>query len=203
MPKINLLQQAATETASKSKPISTQTGQLIAMAGVVLLGVVVALGYLYITTNRDSQRVNDELAQERKQQQELSKLKAQADELQKKIALVENRVKVIKQLRAEQRGPVAVLSSINERIPIGINLDAITQRGSLMTIIGNSTTDTLITTFAKDLEFSGGLFTGFDVQQELIPPSATAEQAYKFTIRCTYNPPVANQKPEAVQTASN
>jgi type IV pilus assembly protein PilN len=204
MPKINLLQQAASEAASaKSSPISAQTGQLIAMAGVVVLGVVVVLSYLWYTTDLENKRVKDELATEQKQAQELAKLKEQADDLQKKIVLVENRIKVIKQLRAEQRGPVAVLSRINERIPIGINLDSITQRGNLMTIVGVTNTDGLITSFAKDLEFSGGLFTGFDLQTEQITANANVEAATRFTIRCSYNPPVATQNPETTQTAGN
>jgi type IV pilus assembly protein PilN len=117
--------------------------------------------------------------------------------------LVENRIKVIKQLRAEQRGPVAVLSRINERIPIGINLDSITQRGNLMTISGSTSTEGLISSFSKDLEFSGGLFTGIDVQTEQVPATPTTEQLTKFTIRCNYNPPQAAQNPDAAQTASN
>lgn len=203
MPKINLLQQTATESVgTKSKPISAQTGQLIAMAGVVLLGVVATITYLWYTTNRENERVKAELAQEQKVAQELTALKERADELQKKIGLVENRIKVIKQLRAEQRGPVAVLSRINERLPIGVNLDQITQRGNLMTIVGNSTDSNLITGFSKDLEFSGGLFTGFDLQTELVPPTANSEQLTRFTIRCNYNPPVATQNPDSSQTAS-
>jgi len=203
MPKINLLQQAATEAAgSKASPISAQTGQLIAMAGVVVLGVVVVLSYLWYTTDLENKRVKEELASEQKQAQELAKLKDDADKLQQKIVLVENRITAIKKLRAEQRGPVAVLSRINERIPIGISLDSVTQRGNLMTIIGTTNTEGLITSFAKDLEFSGGIFSGFDLQTEQIQATATTEQQTKFTIRCSYNPPVPSQSPE-VQTASN
>lgn len=204
MPKINLLQQAATDAAgSRSKPISTQTTQQLVMLTAVLLGVLTVIFFDFSITNNENDRVKNELAQEQKVAQELSKLKDDGEELQRKIALVENRIKVIKQLRAEQRGPVAVLSRINERIPIGVKLDSITQRDNLMTIIGNTNTENLITSFSKDLEFSGGLFTDFNVQTELIPPTGTAEQSWRFTIRCKYNPPQATQNPEITQTASN
>jgi Tfp pilus assembly protein PilN len=105
-------------------------------------------------------------------------------------------------LRAEQRGPVAVLSSINDHIPTGVNLDGITQRGNAMTITGNTTTEALITSFAKDLEFSQGLFTNVDPQIEAVPATPTSEAISKFTIRCVYNPPVAAPKPAEGQTAS-
>jgi Tfp pilus assembly protein PilN len=203
MPKINLLDQAKSEsTSSKGSSISAQTGQLIVMVAVVVLGVISWLVYSWYTTELENKRVKDDLANEQKVAAELAKLKEDADKLQKQITLVENRVKVIKQLRAEQRGPVAVLSSINELIPIGIKLDSITQRGSAMTIVGNTTTDTLITTFAKDLEFSRGLFNKVEIQTEQVPGTATTEAITKFTIRCVYNPPVANQKPTDGQTAS-
>jgi type IV pilus assembly protein PilN len=204
MPKINLLQQSGAESpVSKGSSISNQNIQLFAMIGVVVLGLVIVLSYLWYTTTKESDRVKDELANEQKQAQELASLKEQADELQRKIGLVENRIKVIKQLRAQQRGPVAVLSRINERVPIGINLDSITQRGNLMTIIGNTATEGLVTSFAKDLEFSGGLFTGFDLQTQQQPGTETTEAITRFTIRCTYNPPVATQNPDTSQTASN
>jgi type IV pilus assembly protein PilN len=204
MPKINLLQQAAADAAgAKAKPISTQTTQQLVMLIVVLFGVVTVIFFDFSITNRENDRVKNDLAQEQKVAQELSKLKEDGEELQRKIALVENRIKVIKQLRAEQRGPVAVLSQINERIPIGVKLDSITQRDNLMTVIGTTNTEGLITSFSKELEFSRGLFSDFNVQTELIPAAQNAEQSWRFTIRCKYNPPTATQTPEANQTASN
>ncbi|MEW6731998.1 MAG: PilN domain-containing protein [Acidobacteriota bacterium] len=203
MPKINLLQQAASaEGVGKAKSISSQTGQLLVLAVVVL---VLAVGVSFLDwrfATNENEKIKNELADEQKVAQELTKLKEQADELQKKITLVDSRIKVIKQLRAEQRGPVAVLSRINERIPVGVNLDSITQRGNLMTIVGNTNTESLMTGFFKDMEFSGGLFTGLDPQSELVQGN-NQEQLYKFTIRCNYNPPVATQNPEAGQTTSN
>jgi type IV pilus assembly protein PilN len=203
MPKINLLQQITPETTvSKPSRFSPQITQLIGMSVVVVLGLSVFLIYTGYTVNTQSNRVKQELEEEKRQATELVNLKKQAEELQKKLTLVENRVKIIKQLRAEQRGPVAVLSSINERIPLGISLESITQRSNLMTIVGTTPTESLVAAFAKDLEFSNGLFTGFDVQTELINPN-TDQQKTRFTIRCTYNPPVANPNPDAPQTASN
>jgi Tfp pilus assembly protein PilN len=203
MPKINLLQQASSEPSGrKDSPISAQTGQLIAMIVVVVLGVVAWIVYVWYTTDLENRRVKEDLANEQKVAAELAKLKEDADKLQKQITLVENRVKVIKQLRAEQRGPVAVLSSINDHIPTGVNLDGITQRGNAMTITGNTTTEALITSFAKDLEFSQGLFTNVDPQIEAVPATPTSEAISKFTIRCVYNPPVAAPKPAEGQTAS-
>jgi type IV pilus assembly protein PilN len=203
MPKINLLQQITPETtASKPSRFSPQITQLIGMSVVVVLGLTLFLIYRSYTVNTEANRVKQELEEEKRQATELANLKKQGEELQKKLTLVENRVKIIKQLRAEQRGPVAVLSNINERIPLGISLESITQRGSLMTIVGTTPTESLVATFAKDLEFSNGLFTGFDVQTELLNPN-TEDQKTRFTIRCTYNPPVANTNPDAPQTASN
>jgi len=204
MPKINLLQQATSDSPkSGSSSINAQTGQLIVMVAVVVLGVISWLAYSWYVTDLENKRVKEDLANEQKVAAELAKLKEDADKLQKQITLVENRVKVIKQLRAEQRGPVAVLSNINQLIPIGIKLDSVTQRGNAMTIAGNTASEGLITSFAKDLEFSRGLFTGVEIQTEQVAGTATTEPVTKFTIRCVYNPPVANTKPADGQTASN
>src|SRR5689334_9924069 len=60
------------------------------------------------------------------------KLERLRQELYSKIALTENRIIIIKQLRAEQHNPAIILSRINERIPIGINLDSIIIRDNLI-----------------------------------------------------------------------
>jgi len=75
---------------------------------------------------------------------------------------VDERIKVIKQLRAEQKGPVAMLSAINERMPAGqvdFKLDSVVQKGNHLQIIGSSLSQQVIADFSRQLEFSNGLFT--------------------------------------------
>ncbi|HST22141.1 MAG TPA: hypothetical protein VLR90_13540, partial [Blastocatellia bacterium] len=85
------------------------------------------------------------------------------NELEAEIKQVEERIKVIKQLRAEQKGPVAMMSAINERMPGGIadfRLDQIIQKGNHLQIIGTSLNQQVIADFSRQLEFSNGLFSG-------------------------------------------
>jgi len=73
---------------------------------------------------------------------------------------------VIKQLRAEQKGPVGMLSSINERLPGGtadFKLTSVVQKGNRLTIIGDATNQQIVSDFMHRLEFSGGMFTGLFV----------------------------------------
>jgi Tfp pilus assembly protein PilN len=81
--------------------------------------------------------------------------------LEAELKQVDERIKIIKQLRAEQKGPVAMLSAINERMPGGqadFRLDAIVQKGSHLQIIGSSLNQQVIADFSRQLEFSNGLF---------------------------------------------
>src|SRR5262249_54822624 len=105
------------------------------------------------------------------------------------------------------KGPVAMLSAINERMPGGtadFKLQSITQVGSRLKIIGTSTNQQVVANFAQQLEFSNGLFTnviptieGNEVKVEEAEKDKKADgepetvRQFKFTIDCDYNKPRA------------
>ncbi|HUK92146.1 MAG TPA: PilN domain-containing protein, partial [Blastocatellia bacterium] len=117
------------------------------------------------------------------------------------------RIKIIKELRAEQKGPVAMLSAINERMPGGnteFELTSITQKGSHLQIIGVAASQQTLSDFAHRLEFSQGMFTGLNLSMEGRAETEGAkkpegadktgsddelQKSYKFTIDCDYNKP--------------
>ncbi|MEJ7713857.1 MAG: PilN domain-containing protein [Pyrinomonadaceae bacterium] len=87
-------------------------------------------------------------------------------ELDKKIKDYDARINGIKKLRASQRGPVAVLSAVNERLPqiANFRLDTIQQKGAELVIKGYSPNEAAVTQFGRSLEFSSGLFTNVNLE---------------------------------------
>src|SRR5262249_46564378 len=131
-------------------------------------------------------------------EKDIDRLKQEAAKL---TLLVENRIKIIKLLRAEKKSPADVLARINERIPIGVSLDSITMYGNSLQIVGRTNNEGLIVSFAKDLEFSGGIFNVFYLKTETSADPKAVEK-FKFKIVFNYYPPIDASSPSTAKNPS-
>jgi Tfp pilus assembly protein PilN len=163
MIRVNLLEGTAEHRVSVQKTkVAARRGQQLFMLASALLIFAIAIGVDHLWTNNARADAQTELDRE---QEEAKKLEAdiqRKNELEAELKQVEERIKVIKQLRAEQKGPVAMMSAINERMPAGqadFRLETITQKGTHLQIIGSSLNQQVIADFSRQLEFSNGLFT--------------------------------------------
>jgi len=164
MIRVNLLEGTAEHRVSVQKTkVAARRGQQIFMLASALLIFAITIGVDHLWTNKQKVDAQVELDRE---QEEAKKLEAEIqrkNDLEAELKQVEERIKVIKQLRAEQKGPVAMLSAINERMPGGqvdFRLDSIIQKGNHLQIIGSSLNQQVIADFSRQLEFSNGLFSG-------------------------------------------
>ena len=212
MIKVNLLEGTAEQRVSfqKTKVVARRGQQLFMLASALII-FLVAIVADHLWTNTAHAKVQQELKIE---QEEATKLEAdikRKEELESELKQVEERIKIIKQLRAEQKGPVAMLSAINERMPGGqadFRLKSIEQKGSRLRIIGTSLNQQVIADFARQLEFSNGLFSGLSLSVEgreakpdELPESLSEKKAegeekpriFQFTIDCDYNKPRAEE----------
>ncbi|HKS42715.1 MAG TPA: hypothetical protein VJX74_19040, partial [Blastocatellia bacterium] len=164
MIRVNLLEGTAEHRVSVQKTkVAARRGQQLFMIASALLILLVALGVDHLWTNNAHADAQSELDREQEVARKLEADIQRKNELEAEIKQVEERIKVIKQLRAEQKGPVAMMSAINERMPGGIadfRLDQIIQKGNHLQIIGTSLNQQVIADFSRQLEFSNGLFSG-------------------------------------------
>ena len=164
MIRVNLLEGTAEHRVSVQKTkVAARRGQQLFMIASALLIFLVALGADHLLTNNAHADAQSELDREQEVARKLEADIQRKNELEAEIKQVEERIKVIKQLRAEQKGPVAMMSAINERMPGGVadfRLDQIIQKGNHLQIIGTSLNQQVIADFSRQLEFSNGLFSG-------------------------------------------
>jgi Tfp pilus assembly protein PilN len=120
MIRVNLLEGTAEHRVSVQKTkVAARRGQQLFMLASALLIFAIAIGVDHLWTNNAHADAQTELERE---QEEAKKLEAdiqRKNELEAELKQVEERIKMIKQLRAEQKGPVAMMSAINERMPAG------------------------------------------------------------------------------------
>ena len=162
MIRVNLLGGTAEHRVAVQKTrVAARRGQQLFMLAAALVVFFIAIGVDHLWTNNAHAAAQAELAREEEEAKKLEADIQRKNELEAELKQVDERIKVIKQLRAEQKGPVAMLSAINERMPGGqadFRLDAIVQKGSHLQIIGSSLNQQVIADFSRQLEFSNGLF---------------------------------------------
>lgn len=189
----------------------TQTWMLAATAGALLVAL---MAFDYISANSSSNAAQSELQKQQQIAQQMAAVKGEQDELDRKTREIQARISAIQKLRAQQRGPVAVLSAINERIPplADFRLETIEQKGEELVIRGDSPNEAAVTQFGRSLEFSSGLFANVNLETQrkymevAASPDAAAANAPKpetvsFTIRCKYSPPQTTQSNATTTTS--
>jgi Tfp pilus assembly protein PilN len=195
---------------------------LIAVGVFALLGLVMLIDFVGAAAAHT--RAQAELEHQQQVAAQMAAINREQAELQKKIEDINARINAIKQLRASQQGPVALLSDINSRIPADpdFRLETIEQKNGELTIAGQSPNEYAVTQFGRSLEFSEGLFQNVSIaaerkeaevnQADFSPEDApqldfsVKPEVFKFEIKCKYNsaaaqPTVGQQAAPANQVA--
>jgi Tfp pilus assembly protein PilN len=247
MIKVNLLQNTVERTGVDvvETAISAKGTQQVILLLIALGACITASVADYILTVGENTRLKTEVQAEEQRAAQLQELTRQASELQMKNKAVEERINAIQRLRANQIGPVRLLQVVDYRLPPDPNfrLTSIKQGDDkdnqnqpktlqpdgkeIIVIKGYSPSEEQVAAFAKNLEFSNGLFADFRIatkrvaNPELRMGAADADlpegQVVEFAIKCTYDPqtlltqttqtkePVpapATAQPAATQTAA-
>jgi Tfp pilus assembly protein PilN len=162
MIRVNLLEGTAEHRVAVQKTkVAARRGQQLFMVAAALTIFLIALAVDHLWTTNAHAEAQTQLDHEQEVAKKLEADVQRKNELEAELKQVEERIKVIKQLRAEQKGPVALMSAINERMPGGpadFRLEQITQKGTHLQIVGTSVNQQVIADFARQLEFSNGLF---------------------------------------------
>ncbi len=205
MIKVNLLEGAAdTRAATRATKAATKTTKQVLLIAGALVALLIALGVDFFVAQARLNRADKELAAQQAASADLKKNKEQLETLQKQIKSVEERIKIIDDLQKTQKGPSAMLSLINSKMPTGgLQLERIAQVKEQLTIDGVADDPNVVSEFARGLELgSNGLFqsVGLNVTRsdEQVPDPEdssvkTLVTKYKFTITTRYTPTLVGQ----------
>ncbi len=217
MIKINLLNSVTDRLEGvaviETRVTNPRTQMMVVLVAVFALFALVVL-FDYITANSAHNQAQADLVEQQRIAADMARINTEIAELEQRTRQIEARTTAIRNLRAAQRGPVAVLSAINERLPPinNFRLDRIDQTGTDLTITGDSQQEGAVTQFGRSLEFSNGLFSNvnIEIQRRALEGAAGTQttptgetvpvrpaQTVGFTIRCQYTPPRAAQQTNA------
>ncbi len=223
MIKVNLLN-SVTDRAPTVAVVEARVANPRARTWILAAAVfcVMALGMFfdYAHANYQHSAAQEELKRQEEVAAQMKQINREKEELEKKIAAVNTRIEAIKRLRASQRGPVAVLSAINERLPkvTDFSLVMVAQEGETLTIEGHAKDENEVARFARSLEFSDNLFTNVTIETErkIVEPADTdwtpqdgqiddevpKPEIVRFKVTCTYNQPGLTPGADAADPAA-
>ena len=224
MIKVNLLDSVTDRARSvavvEAKVANPRARSLMLLVAVFSL-MALAMLFDYVSANRAHSAAQMELERQQQTAAQMAAVNKEQAELENKIKATEVRIEAIKKLRASQKGPVGVLSEINQRMPAiaEFRLESIEQKNGELTIEGHSPNEAAVTAFGRSLEFSDGRFTNVNLETirkdlEMAPadfkdagvevdPEAPRPQTVHFTIKCKYQMPTEQSSAPAGQTPAN
>lgn len=150
MIKINLLSSQKSKKTRKKIEIQSQ----LILASVALSVVFLIWGYVWILLNEKVDHLQSDKA---KLNAELSVLKVKVKEVEnyerdKKV--VEEKIKIIEQLRKNQSVPVLLLDEVSRSLPERVWLVGLTEQSGTVDLDGKATTNSEIVDFINNLKKS-------------------------------------------------
>jgi Tfp pilus assembly protein PilN len=206
MIKINLLDSitdSPTGAAMVEEKVSSPRIQTVLLALTVSGLLFLGAAYDYVRSNSEHVAKQQELEKQQRINREMLAVNREQQELQNKTRDIQVRIDAIQKLKASQQGPGSVLREINQRfdsVP-GLYLKSIQQKGSELTIKGESPNEAAVTRFGQSLEFSSGLFTDLNIETVRetakveasnnaaapVDPDAAKPEVVSFTVKCNYS----------------
>jgi len=188
MIRINLL---SVERERSKKKFTFPTGQKLTLVGVLILVVSLGLiGWRYLALNRQSAKLDEDIASARQETQRLQGIIQQVQQFEQRKAQLQQRVGLIEQLRKSQTGPVHMLDQVSRSLPPMLWLTELKQSGDEVVIDGRCITLTGLSDFVANLQSSGYFKKSVEIvssQTEALPqPPGTL---IKFSVKAVFQAP--------------
>jgi type IV pilus assembly protein PilN len=192
MIRINLL---GGERQVKKKSVTFDIGQRLTLACSLILVVAGAgIGYWYWSLQQRSAQVDADIARGQQEQLRLQSIIREVNEFEQERAALQQRVALIEQLRRGQSVPVQLLDTVSKSLPDMLWLTDLEQKGSDVTIQGQSTTLIALSDFVGNLGGTPLLQKPIEIvdsKVETVTPTGQPDKSgagvdlIKFTVRAT------------------
>ena len=192
MIRINLL---GGERQVKKKAVAFDIGQRLTLACSLILVVAAGgRGYWDWSLQQRSAQVDADIARAQQEQLRLQSIIREVNEFEQERAALQQRVALIEQLRRGQSVPVQLLDIVSKSMPDMLWLTDLEQKGSDITLQGQSTTLIALSDFVGNLGSTPFLLKPIEIvdsKVETVTPtgqtdkSAAGVDLIKFTVKAT------------------
>jgi type IV pilus assembly protein PilN len=158
----------------------------------VVAGLLIGAGVLYFLyngANNKSVQIAKDLATANQEGARLTTVKAKYEQEKTEADAFEKRVKVIDQLRAEQAGPVRLLSTIGDSVnnTEAVWLSDMTEKGDSLNIDGTALSTVAVANLITTLKRTD-YFKSVEIKSAAQDPQSKEMTAFQFTLVCEKKP---------------
>lgn len=186
MIRINLLSEGKKAVRATRAPTTGTTiaGQDL---GTVLLALgfiagVVAGGVHLMMVNNEIKEKDRQIAAAQREADELAAILEEVADYENKKASLENKIKVINELKANQRGPVRIMDEVSRALPQLLWLTALEMKGSVITVKGEAFNANAVANFIDNLDKVP------EFQEPVLQDMPLKKDLYGFTVQFNFAP---------------
>lgn len=162
------------------KPVAFELSQQIpAVCALVVLLAAGGTGWWFWSLRQESRRLDAEISSANREMTRLKSAMTEVEKFEARSALLQERVKLIEQLRAGQGVPVQMLDHISRSVPDSLWLTMLEQNGATVTIEGKSTTLIALSDFVGNLGSSVVLQKPIEIVSSQVEPGGAARGSGK------------------------
>ncbi|MBZ5664262.1 MAG: PilN domain-containing protein [Acidobacteriia bacterium] len=159
-------------------------GPLVQVTAVLLIAGAVNYGYWY-QLDREKKSIEVQMRLAEQKNRELADIKVRYMERQKQAEAYKRRVDVIDQLRANQTGPVSLLSMIGDTVNSteAVWLNSMQDQGASVAIDGTALSSDAVANLISNLQKTG-FFRNIEIKESYQDERVKDMQAFQFTLTC-------------------
>ena len=213
MIRINLLNVEKDRAKKKSIGFGSSTQKLTIGCSLILVMAALFMGWRYWTLERDSNKVDADIAAAQRETTRLHSVIQQVQQFEQRRAQLQQRVVLIEQLRKGQSGPVHMLDEVSRALPPMLWLTELKQgtagtdpkQGNTANdvfIDGSATSLTGLSDFVANLEATGYFKRSIEIVSTTTEQLTTGGELIKFSIKAQFQPPVEQKGPPVPAGAS-
>jgi type IV pilus assembly protein PilN len=150
MIRINLLPTTKAKRVKKRTELQTQ----LMLAGISVGLTVILCGYFWWQLNHQISTLRNEKAKATKERDVLKEKVKEVDNFEENKKLLEEKNRIIEQLKRNQSGPVHLLDEISRNLPDRVWLVALNEQGGKIDLEGRAITNSDIVDFINNLKRS-------------------------------------------------
>jgi hypothetical protein len=173
MIRINLI---GIERQAKKAAVPFELSQQVpALCALIVLVTAAGTGWWYWSLGQEGRRVDAELAAAKREVASLKSATAEVEKFETRSALLQQRVKLIEELRTGQGVPVQLLDHISRSVPESLWLTMLQQDAGTVTIEGRSTTLIALSDFVGNLGSAAVLQKPIEIVSSKVEPGEAAK----------------------------
>ena len=192
MIKINLLSEGRRPVVARKAKASLNFGgqdpnNVLMIAGAVLGALIAGAWWFRLSSQLNA--VNRDVRAAQARYEELRPIIKKVEDFKRKNEELERKIRIIKELKAQQKGPVQIMDAVSRSLPDLVWLDSMNVQAGLVTLRGSAFNTNAVAAFIENL-VQIPIFEEPDPKAIQISGRGLSDELYTFRMTVPFVPPI-------------